>query len=110
MVKKVKHVNCDMQVMCEDRLPMYLNNMREGYRVFVGLGSCRMEVGDWPRKVGSIGDMGWSGIEKGDVKGEADTWSTECLVKRLKPVMLLRRKLTRWNTKKVVNIFVILKH
>ena len=58
---------------------MSLDNMREGYRVFVGLGSCRMEVGDWPRKVGSIGDMGWSGIEKGDVKGEADTWSTECL-------------------------------
>ena len=39
-----------MQVMCEDRLPMSLDNMREGCRVFVGLGSCRMEVGDWPRK------------------------------------------------------------
>ena len=33
-----------MQVMCEDRLPMSLENMREGCRVFVRLGSCRMEV------------------------------------------------------------------
>ena len=88
---KVPHVNYDMHMMCEDRLPMSSDNTREGYRVFVGLGSCRMEVGDWSRKVGRIVDMGWSGIEKGDVKGEADTWSTECLVKRLKPVMLLRR-------------------
>ena len=30
--------------MCEDRLPMSLENMREGCRVFVRLGSCRIEV------------------------------------------------------------------
>ena len=43
MVKDDPHINCDnlMQVMCEDRLPMSLDNMREGCRV---LGSCRMEV------------------------------------------------------------------
>ena len=34
----------DMKVMHEDRLPMSLENMREGCRVFVRLGSCRMEV------------------------------------------------------------------
>ena len=46
----------------------------------------------------------------GDDKGEADSWSIECLLKTLKPVLLLRRKLTRWNIKKVVYIFVVLKH
>ena len=46
MVKEVPHVNVDnvMQVMCEDRHPMSLDNMGEGCRVFVRLGSCRMEV------------------------------------------------------------------
>ena len=57
MVKDVPHINCDnlMQVMCEDRLPMSLDNMREGCRV---LGSCRMELrwGNWLRSVGSIVD------------------------------------------------------
>ena len=33
-----------MQVVCEDRLPMSLDNMREGCRVFIRLGSCTMEV------------------------------------------------------------------
>ena len=50
------------------------------------------------------------GRQGGDDKGEADNWSIGCLVKTLKPVMLLRRKLTRWYIKKVVNIFVVLKH
>ena len=31
-------------MMCEDRLPMSLDNMMEGCMVFVRLGSCRMEV------------------------------------------------------------------
>ena len=46
MVKEVPPVNCNncMQMVCEDRLPMSLDNMREGCRVFVRLGSCRMEV------------------------------------------------------------------
>ena len=31
-------------MVCEDRLPMSLEYMMEGCRVFVMLGSCRMEV------------------------------------------------------------------
>lgn len=46
MVKEVPPANCNncMQVVCEDRLPMSLENMREGCRVFIRLGTCRMEV------------------------------------------------------------------
>ena len=33
-----------MQVVSNDRLSMSLSNMREGSRVFIRLGSCRMEV------------------------------------------------------------------
>ena len=42
---------------------MSLDNMREGCRVFVRFGSCRMEVvGRLARRVGSIVDTcGWSG-------------------------------------------------
>ena len=53
MVKEVPPVNCNncMKVVCEDRLPMSLENIRAGCRVFVRLGSCRMEV------VGSVGSI-----------------------------------------------------
>jgi len=70
MAKEVPPVNCNncMQVECEDRLPVNMENMKEGCRVFVRLGSSRMEVVG--RLVGKCreqsGHLWWVREEEGD--------------------------------------------